>query len=68
MHRFRESLEATTDSPGEWNEADLHPHDAGRRAVAELNGQSVDSAELTLVAIDELLVEHIAKEMHVSRP
>jgi hypothetical protein len=42
--------------------------DPGRRSIAQLEHDAVDLTDLQLIAIHQLLVQHLSPKIHVSHP
>ena len=60
------ALEAAMDSARQCNKPEFQLHDARRSVSRDLRDDSVDAAKLLVVAIDDLLVEQFAHDVHIS--
>src|SRR3954452_13401517 len=63
-----EPAEPRPEPAPEGDAADLHEGDGRRRALAQLGDDAVALAHLGLVAVDHLLVEDVADELHRQPP
>jgi hypothetical protein len=56
------------ESVGEEVSAGQNGRHPGRRSIAQLEHDAVDLTDLQLIAIHQLLVQHLSPKIHVSHP